>query len=131
MKIAEEDRYKTTFHDALGHLWEYVRCGYGLKVPPTAFHRRFSGALFKATGLKSWLDDILVSSTLAGHLKNLRVVLECLLTAGLAVIFQKPSWCAPKQQFVRMVIDASGVRPSASRVEAIMQLAPPRNVEQL
>ena len=37
LSIAEEDRHKTAFRDALGQLWEYMRCGFGLKILPPAF----------------------------------------------------------------------------------------------
>ncbi|CAM9876015.1 unnamed protein product, partial [Sphacelaria rigidula] len=53
---------------------------------------------------------------------GLRVVLYCLLQAGLTVNFQKSQWCTQQQDFVGMTIDASGIRPSQSKIEAIAQL---------
>ena len=35
--IHEADRYLTTFGDAEGKLWEYVRCSFGIKTVPSAF----------------------------------------------------------------------------------------------
>ena len=35
--IRESDHHLTAFCDAEGRLWEYVRCGFGLKMVPSAF----------------------------------------------------------------------------------------------
>lgn len=63
MEVAEEDRHKTAFCDATGKLWEYVRCGFGLKNLPAAFHTVVSQALgLPRKRVKSWLDDIIIAS---------------------------------------------------------------------
>ncbi|CAM9234099.1 unnamed protein product [Sphacelaria rigidula] len=62
---------------------------------------------------------------------GLRVVLYCLLKAGLTVNFHKSQWCTQQQDFVGMTIDASGIRPSQSKIEAIAQLKETRRVEEL
>ncbi|CAM9861893.1 unnamed protein product, partial [Sphacelaria rigidula] len=88
LDVAKEDRHLTAVRDARGHLWQYQRCGFGLKVLPATFHRTVSEALLPAQGVKTWLDDILwPSATFAGHMTGLRVVLYCLLKAGLTVNF--------------------------------------------
>ena len=43
LPIVEEDHHKTAFQDAFGQLWEYVRCGFGLKILPPAFARTVAG----------------------------------------------------------------------------------------
>ena len=62
---------------------------------------------------------------------GLRVVLQCLMNAGLTVNFQNSQWCTQQQDFLGMTIDASGVRPAKSKVEAIAQLREPRKVGEL
>ncbi|CAM9700258.1 unnamed protein product [Sphacelaria rigidula] len=131
LEVAKEDRHLTAFRDAKGHLWQYQRCGFGLKVLSATFHRTVSEALLPAKGVKNWLDDILwPSATFASHMAGLRVVLHCLLTAGLTANFQKSQWCTQQQDFVGMTIDASGIRPSQSKIEAIAQLREPQKVEE-
>ncbi|CAM9496303.1 unnamed protein product [Sphacelaria rigidula] len=53
---------------------------------------------------------------------GLRVVLYCLLKAGITVNFQRSQWCTQQRDFVGMTIDASGIRPSQSKIEASAQL---------
>ncbi|CAM9317514.1 unnamed protein product, partial [Sphacelaria rigidula] len=132
LEVAKEDRHLTAFRDARGHLWQYQRCGFGLKVLPATLHRTVSEALLSLRGVKNWLDDILwPSATFASHITGLRVVLYCLLKAGLTVNFQKSQWCTQQQDFVGMTIDASGIRPSQSKIEAIAQLREPQRVKEL
>ncbi|CAM9901154.1 unnamed protein product, partial [Sphacelaria rigidula] len=132
LEVAEEDRPFTAFRDARGHVWQYQRCRFGLTVRPATFHRPVSEALLPARGVKKWLGNILwPSATFAGHMTGLRVVLYSLLKAGLTVNFQKSQWCTQQQDFVGMTIDASGIRPSQSKIEAIAQLGEPQRVEEL
>ena len=35
LEIAEEDKDKTAFRDAHGELWDFNRCGFGLKTIPS------------------------------------------------------------------------------------------------
>lgn len=89
-EVAKEDRHLTAFRDARGHLWQYQRCGFGIKVLPATFHRTISEAWLPTKGVKTWLDGILwPSATFTSHMTGLRVALHCLLTAGLTVNFQK------------------------------------------
>ena len=49
LTIHEADRHLTAFRDAEGKLWEYVRCGFGLKMVPSAFTNYVGGSI-KASG---------------------------------------------------------------------------------
>ena len=85
IEIAEEDKHKTAFRDADGKLWEYNRCGFGLKILPAAFAGYVARALgpLKGKGVENWLDDILISSdTFESHLSLLEETLQgCSTTA--------------------------------------------------
>ena len=37
LEIAEEDKHKTACRDARGDVWEFNRCGFGLKTIPSGF----------------------------------------------------------------------------------------------
>ena len=59
-------------------------------------------------------------------------MLSRLLGAGLSVNFAKCIFGAERQEeFLGMMIDSSGIRPSPSKVEAIEKMPPPSNVEEL
>ena len=81
----------------------------------------------------SWLDDILMANvTREEHLTFTLKVLSRLLGAGLSVNFAKCIFGVVRQEFLGMIIDSSGIRPSPSKkVEAIEKMPPPSNVEEL
>ena len=75
LKIRKEDRHLTAFRDAEGKLWQYVRCGFGLKTVPAAFASYVGGQLMpvKLKGARNWLDDIIVpTETVEGQFRLLR-----------------------------------------------------------
>ena len=80
----------------------------------------------------SWLDDNLIASvTWEEHVSSTLKVLSRLLGAGLSVNFATCIFGAARQEFLGMIIDSSGIRPSPSKVEAIEKMPPPSNVEEL
>lgn len=132
MSIAEQDRFKTAFRDADGLLWEFTRAGFGLTVLPAAFTRRVKTALGHLAGVFSWLDDILIASdTWEEHIATLTTVLTRLLAAGLSVNFAKCIFGAACQEFLGMIIDATGIRPAPAKMEAIANMPRPCTVEEL
>ena len=50
LEIHEDDRHLTAFWDADGKLYEYVRCGFGLKTVPSAFANYVGGRLLPVKG---------------------------------------------------------------------------------
>ena len=78
LEINEDHRHLTAFRDADGKLWEYVRCGFALKIVPSAFTNYVGGQLMevKSKGIKTWLGDIAVPSMfISEHWELLRVTL--------------------------------------------------------
>ena len=134
LPIVEADRHKTAFRDAFGQLWEYVRCGFGLKVLPPAFASMVVDLLgdLKGKGVENYLDDILIYSTdFDSHLALVAAVLSRLQEGGLSVNFAKSRWCCASLEFVGMVVDRQGVRPAESKIAAVAELSPPTTVEEL
>lgn len=132
--IAEKDKFKTAFRDANGELWELNRCGFGLKTLPAAFAARVGAALgpLKGRGVNNWLDDIIIhTKTIGEHLSLLERVLDALSTAGLSLNLAKCKWCFAQQEFLGLVVDRLGLRPAPSKIEAIKDLKPASNVEEL
>ena len=133
MPIAEKDKHKTAFRDADGRLWEFNRAGFGLTVLPAAFTRVVKTALEPPEDdVVSWLDDILVSSrTWEAHINLLRTVFQKLVNARLSVNFAKCNFAAPSQEYLGMVVDSTGIRPAPSKLEAVINMPRPTNVEEL
>ena len=133
-EIAEEDKHKTAFRDAHGELWEFNRCDFGLKTIPSGFAAYVGEALgpLKGKGVENWLDDILIhTKSVDGHVELLEKVLERLLRFGLSVNLPKSIWCAPRQEFVGMVVSRLGVQPSETKIEAVAKLSRANTVEEV
>ncbi|CAM9885392.1 unnamed protein product, partial [Sphacelaria rigidula] len=134
LEIEENDKHKTAFRDALGQLWEYNRCSFGLKNLPSGFTRGISKTLGSiiGKGVQVWLDDILIfSKTLSEHLYLIRKVISGLLEAKHSVNFAKSSWCMPNQEFLGMAIDREERRSAPSKIEAFSKLSPSNTVKEL
>ena len=56
LEIHEDDRHLTAFQNADGNLYEYIRCGFGLKTAPSAFANYVGGRLIlvKDKGIQNW-----------------------------------------------------------------------------
>ena len=134
LEIAEEDKHKTAFRDAHGELWEFNRCGFGLKTLPSGFAAYVGEALgpLKGKGVENWLDDIIIHTRhVDGHVDLVEKVLERLHQFGLSVNLPKSIWCAPQQEFVGMVVSRLGVQPSQAKIEAVAKLSRAKTVEEV
>ena len=131
VEIAENEKYKTAFRDPDGQLYGFNRAGYGLTVLLSAFTRIVRNALrLPDDAVASWLDNILIASvTWDEHLTSIMKVLSRLLAAGLSVNFAKCIFGEARQEFLGMVIDSMGIRPTLSKLEAIEKVPPPTSVE--
>ena len=84
LPIAEADRHKTTFRDAFGQLWEYVRCCFGLKILPPAFAIMVAELLgdLKGNGVENCPGDILMYIADSDHHLALVTAVQSRLQAG-------------------------------------------------
>ena len=134
LPIAEEDRHKTAFReDAFRPPWEYVRCGFGLKILPSAFASMVADVLgdLRWHGVENYLDGILIySADFDSHLSLVTTILARLQARGLFVNFAKSKWCCASLEFVGMVVDRQGVRPAKSKLAAMAELTPHTTIEE-
>ena len=131
--IHEADRQLPAFHDAEGKLWEYVRCGFGLKTVPSAFVNYVSGSIMEATkkGVRNWLDDTIPTHTLGEHFKIFSEIFKRLQHSKLWVNLPKSELCFSVVGWLGMIIDRFGIRPAPSEIEAITQLSQPSTVKEV
>ena len=97
LEIAEEDTHKTAFRDAHGELWEFNRCGFGLKTIPSGFAAYVGEALgpLRGKGVQNWLDDIIIHiKSVDGYVELLGKVLARFHQFGLSVNLPKSIWYA-------------------------------------
>lgn len=83
-------------------------------------------------GVAVFMDDILIYGTsMELHDARLEKVLQRVESAGLKLNKEKCSLRQSQLRFLGHLIDQSGVRPDPDKVEAIHQLPPPENVQEL
>lgn len=83
-------------------------------------------------GVKVFMDDILVyGATVVEHDSRLEKEMQRIETAGLKLNRDKCSIRQSQLRFLVHLIDRSWIRPNPDKVEAIRQLSPPTNVQEL
>ncbi|CAB1108232.1 unnamed protein product [Ectocarpus sp. CCAP 1310/34] len=81
--------------------------------------------------LAGWTTILVANETWEEHLAALVLVLTRLRAAGLSVNFPKCIFGASSQEFLGMIIDATGMHPAPSKLEAIANMPRPQTVEDL
>jgi len=83
-------------------------------------------------GTVCYIDDILVTgSNDEEHLQRLEEVLSRIKESGLRLKQEKCVFFQPSVEYLGHTIDAVGIHPLPSKLEAIVKAPPPRNVQQL
>ena len=132
--VAEKDRHKTAFCTPEAGLYEFVKMPFGWTNAPATFQRlmneTFKEDLFKHVSI--FFDDLLVySETPAEHLEHLEKVFVKLRAAGLKL---KPKNCELFQaqvNYLGHVLDKTGIRPYAKKLEAVRDWERPKTVTQV
>lgn len=75
-----------------------------------------------------YLDDIIISNTFSDHLKLLTTVFDRLHESGLVVSLDKCHFCKSELKYLGYIVDSAGLRPDPGKVEAILNIPPPKHV---
>ena len=79
-----------------------------------------------------YIDDIIVmGKTDEEHLRNLDEVLSRLERAGMRLKKEKCVYMVPEVEYLSHKINSEGLQPSDSKVAAIVEAPPPKNVSEL
>ena len=129
--LDETSKQYTTINTPKG-LYQYERLPFGVSSAPSLFQRTMENLLSGLNRVSVYLDDILVTGiNEADHLQNLHVVLQALEEAGLTLKKSKCQFAVPSVEYLGHIIDATGLHPSESKVEAIRKAPTPTNVTEL
>lgn len=123
--MAPNDIAKTAIITPFG-LWEFLRMPFGLKNAAQAFQRLMDGILRGIPSVFVYLDDILVASANPKeHTNHLRQVFQLLSTNGLVVNRAKSVFGVSKLTYLGHCVDATGISPMPSRVDAVSDFPVP------
>ena len=79
-----------------------------------------------------YMDDIVVyTPTAQQHLEVIRQVLMRLRDAGLKINPKKTKIAAREVEYLGHLVSGDGVRPSPKKIQAIIELAPPKTVREV
>ena len=113
-------------------LFRYNRLPFGVSSAPGIFQRAMENLLKGIPNVIVYIDDILVTGTSEEeHLSVLEKVLERLENSGLRLKKHKCVFMAKSVTFLGYRIDAQGLHPLESKVQAIQKAPTPRNVTEL
>ena len=113
-------------------LYKYTRLPFGVAFAPAIFQRTMEALLKDLPMTCVYIDDILVAGkTSHKHLNNSTAVLSRLQEAGLRLKREKCSFCVPEVEYLGHIISAAGLKPSPSKIKAIVDTTQPTKVSEL
>ncbi|KAG8496911.1 hypothetical protein CXB51_008092 [Gossypium anomalum] len=133
LRVRDSDIPKTAFRTRYGH-YEFLVMPFGLTNAPAVFmdlmNRIFRPYLDRFVVV--FIDDILVySRDETEHAEHLRLVLQILRDKQLYAKFSKCEFWLREVSFLGHVVSASGIRVDPSKITAILNWKPPRNITEV
>ena len=121
---------KTTFRTRYGH-YEFLVMPFGLTNAPAVFmdlmNQIFRPYLDRFVVV--FIDDILVySRDEEEHAEHLRIMLQILREKQLYAKFNKCEFWLREVGFLGHIVSAEGIRVDPSKISAIVNWSPPKNV---
>ena len=83
--------------------------------------------------VQCYLDDLLILSNASfrGHIDKVDAVLSRLNQAGLKVRAKKYNFGMTKLEYLGFIVSCEGIKPMAKKVQAMLNVKPPKTVKQL
>lgn len=113
--------------------FEYQRLPMGLCNSPDIFQEKMSDLMRGLEFVRAYIDDLLVltKGNFDEHLDNLELVLQRLQVAGLKVNAVKSFFARGELEYLGYWITRQGVQPVSKKVNAILNIAEPKNRKEL
>ena len=129
IEMDEKDKEKTAFTCHVG-LFEYNKLPFGLANGPSIFQELMFNVLEGFDYCFAYIDDILIySESLEEHLKPIQAVFYRLRQHSLKLKLKKCNFVQSETNNLGFVISDKGVKPDASKVEAIKNMPNPTTVK--
>ena len=127
--LSEESKDFTTINTHQG-LYRYNRLPFG--IAPAIFQKTMDAILHGIPQVACYIDDIIVTGKDDNdHLSNLQQVFQRLQENGLRLKQSKCELMKDSIEYFGYRIDAQGLHPVSTKVEAIINAPPPTNQQQL
>lgn len=132
MKIAEQDRHKTTFAIEWGS-FAYTVMPFGLKNAPPVFSRIVVVAFrdFIHKFLEVYLDDWTILSLLKKHVQKLWLMLDKCCQLHISLNLKKCIFCTPFVVLLGNIIYKHGLLVDPAKIVIIVNLPTPTSVKEL
>ena len=122
---------KTAFTSPFGK-YEYIKVPFGFAQVPAYFQELMTGVLKGFSFAISYLDDIIIFSTVAEeHLSYIKHVFEELRNTCLSMKLSKCHFFTKEIQYPRHILSIKGIRPLQSKTQAINNMHPPKTAKQV
>jgi hypothetical protein len=108
--------------------YQYKRLPMGVKTSPDIFQRIMYELLGEIPNIQVYLDDILITSngTFEEHAAIMEQVLDRMQKANSRANLRKYYFGESKIDYLVYEITRDGIQPQPNKVEAILNLSPPR-----
>ena len=129
--LDEESSELVTVNTHLG-LYRYTRLPFGVASAPAIFQRTMDQLLNGLTGVRCYLDDIIITGkSTEEHLNHLSQVLERLQNKGFRLKKDKCHFLQSSVEYLGHVIDANGLHTTPTKQQAIAEARAPTNTSEL
>ncbi|KAL1110191.1 hypothetical protein AAG570_008268 [Ranatra chinensis] len=132
--LSEESKERTAFTVPGRGLFQFTRMPFGLHNSPATWQRLIDQVLGPELErhVFVYLDDIIVcSAQFDEHVETLDRVFKKLREAGLTLNLEKCQFCRPELRYLGYVVDRTGLRVDAQKVECIVNFPAPRTPTQV
>lgn len=129
--VSEDSIKYTAFSTPDGH-YEFLKMPFGICNGPSVFQRAITKAVKHLDFLLVYIDDILIPfSTLDQGLDYLEQTISALSISGFKVNLKKCKFFVDTIEYLGREISSEGIRPSETKVTALLNSPKPQTVKQV